>query len=74
VIFAHLYIASIFSSITTRLGGYRHAQRGQGMVEYALVIAVVAIVAIIGLAFLGKQLGSTFSNITESLNLPNPGQ
>lgn len=49
------------------------SSRGQGMVEYALIIAVVAIAAIIGLGVLGGALKATFSNITNQLNLPGGG-
>ena len=55
----------------------RVAQRpktGQGLVEYALVIALIAVVAVATLTLLGGNLKSTFSNIMSSLNLPNTGE
>lgn len=36
---------------------------GQGLVEYALILVMVAIVVIIVLALLGPAIGSIFSNI-----------
>lgn len=42
-------------------------ERGQGLVEYALIIALVAILLVGALTFLNGQLGSVFSNISNSL-------
>jgi pilus assembly protein Flp/PilA len=36
--------------------------RGQGLVEYSLVIALVSIVAIVALRLLGKKANNTLSN------------
>jgi pilus assembly protein Flp/PilA len=43
------------------------AQRGQGLVEYALIIALVAIVVIAILVLMGPQIGQIFSTITNGL-------
>lgn len=43
--------------------GPRRGQRGQGLVEYALIILFVAIVVIAILALLGPTIGSVFSQI-----------
>ncbi|MGV8906501.1 MAG: Flp family type IVb pilin [Acetobacterium sp.] len=40
---------------------------GQGMVEYGLIIAGVALLAITALFLLGPQLGTMFTNITTKL-------
>jgi pilus assembly protein Flp/PilA len=42
--------------------------RGQGLVEYALILVLVAIVVIAALMILGPILGNTFSTINASLN------
>ena len=39
------------------------AERGQGLVEYALIIFLVAIVVIAILLFLGPQIGLVFNSI-----------
>lgn len=41
---------------------------GQGMTEYALLLALVAVVAIAILAALGPQIGDIFSQITETMD------
>ncbi|HUZ85606.1 MAG TPA: Flp family type IVb pilin [Candidatus Baltobacterales bacterium] len=43
------------------------AQSGQGMVEYALILALVALIVIVALLATGSQLINTFSNITATL-------
>ena len=69
----YLWIANLVTPFTTRVLPGKRAQPGQGLVEYALVIAVVAVIAVAGLTLLGNNLHSTFSNLIENLNLPNPG-
>ncbi len=43
-------------------------ERGQGLVEYALILVLVAIVVIAALMILGPIIGNTFSTINNSLN------
>ena len=40
---------------------------GQGLVEYALIIALVSIVAIAGLTLLGNKANNTLSNAANTL-------
>ena len=40
---------------------------GQGLVEYALIIAVIAIAVIVAMIFLRDQLQNIFSNIGNNL-------
>ena len=40
---------------------------GQGLVEYALIIAVIAIAVIVAMVFLRDQIQSIFSNIGNNL-------
>ena len=42
-------------------------ESGQGLVEYALIIALVAIVVIGTLILLGPQIASIFQNIHDNL-------
>lgn len=41
--------------------------RGQGLVEYALILVLVAIVVIAALYILGPMIGNSFSTINYSL-------
>ena len=36
---------------------------GAALVEYALLVALIAIICILGVTFLGKQVSTKFSNI-----------
>ena len=38
-------------------------EKGQGLVEYALILVLVAIVVIVVLSLLGPAIGDIFSNI-----------
>ena len=42
-------------------------ERGQGLVEYALILVLVAIVVFAALMILGPVIGNTFSTINTSL-------
>lgn len=42
-------------------------QEGQGMAEYGLILALVAIAAIVALAVLGPRLRDLFMNIANHL-------
>ena len=41
----------------------RHDDEGQGLAEYALILALIAIVAIVALIFLGNQISDKLSVI-----------
>ncbi len=42
-------------------------ERGQGLVEYAIILSLVALVVIAVVRLLGPKIGNTFSNINNSL-------
>lgn len=42
-------------------------QKGQGLVEYAIILALVAIVVIAVVRLIGPRVGNTFSNINNQL-------
>jgi len=46
---------------------YLTNEDGQGLVEYALILVLVAIVVIIVLSILGPQIGNVFSQINDTL-------
>ena len=46
-------------------------EEGQGLVEYALIIGLIAIVAIAALTTAGKSVNSLFGNITGELDKAN---
>ncbi len=46
----------------------RRTQKGQGLVEYALVLVLVAIVVFAVLMLLGPIVGNVFSTLNNSLS------
>ncbi len=42
-------------------------EKGQGLVEYAIIIAFVAIIVIVVVGLFGEKVGNTFSTINNSL-------
>jgi len=42
-------------------------KRGQGLVEYALILVLIAIVVILILTFLGNQVNNTFSRVSSAV-------
>ncbi len=42
-------------------------ERGQGLVEYAIILSLVALVVIAVVRLLGPKIGNTFSAISDSL-------
>jgi len=45
----------------------RDEEEGQGLAEYALILALIAIVAIIALIFLGNQVSKVLSTVGNSI-------
>jgi len=46
---------------------FMHDEEGQGLVEYALIIAVIAMAVIVAMIFLRDQISNIFSNIGNNL-------
>ncbi len=44
-----------------------NSQKGQGLVEYALILVLVAIVVIVIVSLLGGSIGNVFSNIIANI-------
>ncbi len=42
-------------------------EEGQGLAEYALILALIAIVAIVALIFLGTQVSQILSTVGDSI-------
>ncbi|HEX3630222.1 MAG TPA: Flp family type IVb pilin [Candidatus Dormibacteraeota bacterium] len=48
-------------------GWLRRGERGQGMVEYALILVLIAVVVIAILIVLGNQVQNVFCNISGAI-------
>ena len=57
-----------FRSIKTRLLSLVHRdEEGQGLAEYALILALIAVIAIVALIFMGSQISDKLSTIGSQL-------
>jgi pilus assembly protein Flp/PilA len=45
----------------------RYDERGQGMVEYGLILVLIAVVVVLVLGILGHQVQNVFSNVSSAL-------
>jgi pilus assembly protein Flp/PilA len=52
---------------TNLVASFRRDDEGQGLAEYALILALIAIVAIIALIFLGTQVSTILSDVGNSV-------
>jgi pilus assembly protein Flp/PilA len=48
------------------LGVIPRGEEGQGLAEYALILALIAIIAIVALLFLGGQVSTILSTVGKS--------
>ena len=48
-------------------GAIRRTEDGQGLAEYALILALIAIAAIVALIFLGGQVSTILSSVGTSV-------
>jgi pilus assembly protein Flp/PilA len=53
--------------VTQILASFQRDEEGQGLAEYALILALIAIVAIIALIFLGTQVSSILNTVGSSV-------
>lgn len=62
------WLQAVLGACWSRLATDRAtAQRGQGMVEYALILVLVAVVVIAALTALGGQISGVFHTITTTI-------
>ena len=53
--------------LTALINLVRRDEEGQGLAEYALILALIAIVAIVALIFLGNQVSQILSTVGTSI-------
>jgi pilus assembly protein Flp/PilA len=58
-----MYLDGLFRHAYRRI----HSERGQGMVEYALILVLIAVVVIVLLIVLGNQVANVFCNISGAI-------
>jgi Flp pilus assembly pilin Flp len=63
-----LISGGIVSRLWTRLIGGLDEETGASMVEYALLVVLIAIIAILAIRLAGNQVSTAFSEIGSGLN------
>ena len=58
---------AVRDQVVTRRLRQRPTEQGQGLVEYGLILVLIAIVAILSLIFLGGTLSDMISNVGNSV-------
>jgi len=59
-------ILALFAWLQARLG--TASERGAGMVEYGLLLALIAVVAMVAVKAFGSGVSSQFSTISSAVN------
>jgi len=63
-----IHYASLITASLLGRAAHRRSQRGQGMVEYALILVMVSVVVIVILITQGGTMVNMFSNISATLH------
>jgi Flp pilus assembly pilin Flp len=58
--------------VQTAMYSLRHRQQGQGLVEYGLIIASIAILLVVAMLFLAGKIDDLFSETGTSVDSPGP--
>ena len=58
--------------VQTALYSLRHRQEGQGLVEYGLIIASIAILLIVAMLFLAGKIDDLFHETGSKVDSPGP--
>ena len=61
------YLNDMAALITKLSAAVRSDEEGQGLAEYALILALIAIVVIAAVIFLGGQINTIMSNVGTSI-------
>lgn len=55
-------------SLWTKLTAWANDQNGASMVEYALLVVLIAIIAIVAITIAGQNVSKAFSTIADTLS------
>jgi Flp pilus assembly pilin Flp len=61
-------LVALVRSMTVRTSLRRDSERGQGLVEYGLILILIAIFVIVVVGVVGHQTNNVFSNVSNGLN------
>ncbi|HEY7704833.1 MAG TPA: Flp family type IVb pilin [Acidimicrobiia bacterium] len=55
----------------TKMISWYHSERGASMVEYALLVVLIAIIALVAVRLAGRAVSNTFNSVGQTLNNPS---
>ena len=61
------YLNYLYVQLITSIDKLKN-EKGQGLVEYALILVLIAVVVIAAVTNIGKGANNTFTNIATTLN------
>lgn len=61
----------LLAKITEMIAILQDEERGASMVEYALLVVLIAIIAIVAITLAGREVSEGFSSIASGLNGAN---
>ena len=66
-VYTQILVSQLSESLRAALRSDRIPARGQGLAEYALILALIAVVAILALVFLGGKISGILSTVGATL-------
>ncbi len=60
-------MSSLFLNLYVKFQGLKNGEQGQDLVEYALLVALIALVCIAGISNVATSVNTVFTNISSSL-------
>lgn len=61
----------LLAKITEMIAALKDEERGASMVEYALLVVLIAIIAIVAITIAGQEVSESFSTIASGLSGSN---
>jgi pilus assembly protein Flp/PilA len=55
-------------ALWTKVTSWIQSEKGASMVEYALLVVLIAIVALVAVQIAGREVSETFSEVSSGLN------
>jgi pilus assembly protein Flp/PilA len=59
-------VQRLFAALTSVRGSFSD-EDGQGLAEYALILALIAVIAIVALLFLGQQVSDKLTTVGQTI-------
>jgi Flp pilus assembly pilin Flp len=58
-------------ALWSKLTAWYHSEKGASMVEYALLVVLIAIIALVAVRLAGQAVSNTFNSVGQTLQNPS---